>query len=208
MKLNRTDIGIGLLSIAAIALALLTMPQSAATVESPMTTYHGHEIGPLDYEWPRPDLLKMTPEEEILYIDPLPQQTECLALNIYYESGNQPLAGKLAVAHVTMNRMWHRSYPNTICGVVYQAQWRENWRGVEVPVRNKCHFSWFCDGKSDIPTDSITWDECVLIATNFLDGPIFDFTEGSTHYHSDAVSPYWNSSLNETVVINNHIFYK
>jgi N-acetylmuramoyl-L-alanine amidase len=173
----------------------------ATTIQSPMTTYHGHTVSEeLEY--------LLNEEDEVLYIDPIPQDVQCLALNIYYEAGNQPLAGKLAVAHVTMNRMWHRSYPNTICGVVYQAQWRENWKGVEIPVRNKCQFSWFCDGKSDTPTDSKTWDEIIKIADNFLNGPIFDFTEGSTHYHSDKVSPYWRTSLNETVVINNHVFYK
>ena len=35
-----------------------------------------------------------------------------------------------------------------------------------------------------------------------------DITEGATHYHSVYVNPYWADSLNETVVINEHIFYK
>ena len=53
----------------------------------------------------------------------------CLAQNIYFEAGNQPIAGKIAVAQVVQNRVKNRDYPNTICGVVYQARWKENWKG-------------------------------------------------------------------------------
>ena len=40
----------------------------------------------------------------------------CLAKNIYFEAGNQPLAGKVAVAQVVFNRMEHASYPDDVCG--------------------------------------------------------------------------------------------
>ena len=39
----------------------------------------------------------------------------CLAQNIYFEAGNQPLAGKLAVAHVAVSYT-HLTLP-TICSV-------------------------------------------------------------------------------------------
>ena len=83
----------------------------------------------------------------------------CLAKNIYFEAGNQPLAGKVAVAHVVFNRMEHSAYPKDICGVVYQTKWRENWKGKQVPVRNQCQFSWFCDGKSDKPKNTKVYNE-------------------------------------------------
>ena len=35
---------------------------------------------------------------------------------------------KGAVAQVVMNRIEHSSYDN-VCDVVYQARWRENWKG-------------------------------------------------------------------------------
>ena len=40
--------------------------------------------------------------------------TFCLPQNIYLEAGNQPLAGKIAVAHVVLNRLEHKSYPNNV----------------------------------------------------------------------------------------------
>ena len=132
----------------------------------------------------------------------------CLAQNIYFEAGNQPLAGKVAVSQVVINRVEHPSYPDNICEVVYQAKLRVNWKNEFVPIKNKCQFSWFCDGKSDDPVDSQTWLLSMHIARDVVQQKYGDITEGSTHYHSDKVDPYWASSLNRTVVINNHIFYK
>jgi len=132
----------------------------------------------------------------------------CLAQNIYFEAGNQPLAGKIAVAQVTQNRVNHLNYPSSICGVIYDAKWRTNWKGEQVPIRNMCQFSWFCDGKSDEPVDSPTWLYSMHVARDVIQGKYGDITEGATHYHSDKVNPYWSSSLNQTVIINNHIFYK
>ena len=134
--------------------------------------------------------------------------TFCLAQNIYFEAGNQPLAGKIAVAHVVLNRLEHKSYPNNVCGVVYQAKLRESWAGNMIPIRNQCQFSWYCDGKSDEPLDTKTWLEVLRIARDIQDGAWADITEGATHYHPTRVNPYWADSLNETVVINEHIFYK
>lgn len=132
----------------------------------------------------------------------------CLAQNIYFEAGNQPLAGKIAVAQVVLNRLEHNSYPETICGVIYQAKWKENWKGIMMPIRNQCQFSWFCDGKSDEPLDTKTWLLSLIVARDVVDGFYGDITEGATHYHSVYVNPYWADSLNETVIINEHIFYK
>jgi spore germination cell wall hydrolase CwlJ-like protein len=132
----------------------------------------------------------------------------CMAQNIYFEAGNQPLAGKIAVAQVVLNRLEHPNYPTTMCDVIYQAKWKENWLGNLVPIRHQCQFSWFCDGKSDDPVDSPTWMNSLKVAADVVQGKYGDITEGSTHYHSIYVHPYWADSLNETVVINEHIFYK
>ena len=67
----------------------------------------------------------------------------CLAQNIYFESANQSFAGRLAVANVVMNRVADEQFPNSVCEVVYQAEWTENWKGNMLPVKNRCQFSWF-----------------------------------------------------------------
>jgi len=131
----------------------------------------------------------------------------CLAQNIYFEAGNQPLVGKVAVAQVVINRVEDNKFPDDICGVVYQSKLGTNWRGDIYPLRNKCQFSWYCDGKSDIPTDSKTWEQSMLLAERVLDNFYPDITEGALWYHSDAVKPYWSKQLNRTVTIDNHLFY-
>ena len=114
----------------------------------------------------------------------------------------------LDLASGILDNELHMNYPTSICGVVYQAKWKENWKGNMMPVRHQCQFSWFCDGKSDDPEDSKTWLQCLTLARNILQGAYGDITEGATHYHSVYVNPYWADSLNETVTINEHIFYK
>jgi len=132
----------------------------------------------------------------------------CLAQNIYFEAANQPQAGRMAVAHVVLNRVEDGQFPNTVCDVIYQAKWGKNWKGNDYPIRNKCQFSWFCDGKSDEPTDSVTWMESIKLAGWILDGSYPDITEGALWYHTTKVDPYWNDYLESTVIINDHIFYK
>jgi spore germination cell wall hydrolase CwlJ-like protein len=142
-----------------------------------------------------------------------PNDVQCLALNIYHESRNESLAGQVAVADVTVNRMFDTRYPNTICGVVYQAKLSE-WhleQGREVPARNKCQFSWYCDGKSDEPKDGDSWESAKLIASNFLTyGEYRGITEGATHYHAGYVNPYWihDRGMQRVGSIGEHIFYR
>lgn len=132
----------------------------------------------------------------------------CLAQNIYFESANQPEAGRMAVAQVVLNRVEDGQFPDTICDVVYQSKYRTNWKGLQVPQLHKCQFSWFCDGKSDEPTDSKTWMESIRLADQAMYENKFDLTEGALWYHTITVDPYWNDYLTSTVIINDHIFYK
>ena len=141
----------------------------------------------------------------------------CLAQNLYFEAGNQPLAGKLAVAQVVRNRVDSNMFPNDICGVIYQAkEYYTSWKtGDTIPKYGSCQFSWYCDGKSDEPKDSKTWIASVQLANQILVGEkyditisSFDITEGALWYHADYIRPYWADHLNQTVVIDNHIFYK
>ena len=131
----------------------------------------------------------------------------CLALNVYHESKNQSLIGQYAVAQVTLNRVKDERFPNNICDVVKEGltyKWNP-----DIPIRNKCQFSWYCDGKHDIPTDSETWLSSHILAFRLLNYDDMDITEGSLWYHANYIDkPYWSAELTPTVIINNHIFYK
>ena len=75
----------------------------------------------------------------------------CMAKNIFFEAAIESTAGKLAVAQVTLNRVNSKYYPNTVCGVVYEGLHYTTSNGLQLPVRDRCQFSWYCDGKGDEP---------------------------------------------------------
>ena len=79
-------------------------------------------------------------------------QTTCMADNIYFEARNQGTAGWSAVASVTLNRVQDKRFPNTVCEVVRQGPTRESWKqnGEFYPLKHRCQFSWYCDGKADV----------------------------------------------------------
>ena len=131
----------------------------------------------------------------------------CLALNTYHEAKNQSMIGQVATAQVVMNRVADRRYPNTVCEVVKQGP---KYKGSDVPVRHKCQFSWFCDGKSDEPKkDSKEWRMAQEYARIVLSGRIvLDVTEGATHYHATYVKPSWETKNTTTTRIESHIFYR
>jgi N-acetylmuramoyl-L-alanine amidase len=137
---------------------------------------------------------------------------ECLAMNIYHEARNQPFAGQLAVASVVINRVRDERFPDTVCEVVHQGPTRPSWKGTGelIPVRNRCQFSWYCDGKSDKPLELQQFKRIYLLSIDILRGDTLnlDITDGATHYHADYVTPSWASSKTKTIEIEDHIFYR
>lgn len=142
----------------------------------------------------------------------IPSETErCMALNIYHEARSENMAGKFAVADVVLNRVNDRRYPDTVCGVIFQAELSEWWleRGREVPVKGRCQFSWYCDGLKDDPMESDSWAEALIISYQILNKDMYrGLTEGATHYHANYVSPPWAPSFHFVGHIGSHIFYR
>ena len=130
----------------------------------------------------------------------------CLALNIYHEAKNQSYLGQLAVGQVTMNRVFDERYPDTICEVVKQGP-TYSWKP-DFPVRNRCQFSWYCDGKSDIPKDDHAYEVAMMAAEDVYYNKTNDLTDGATHYHAYYVIPGWAKTKTPTVRIEDHIFYR
>ena len=148
------------------------------------------------------------------------EEARCLAENIYHEARDQGTAGWLAVAAVTLNRATDDRFPDTICGVVFQAETKESWttKGKDVPeiervfypVRHRCQFSWYCDGKADDINNISVYMEIMsltrlLLTSQFM---MFDITDGATFYHADSITPSWASSKIKTIEIGDHIFYR
>jgi spore germination cell wall hydrolase CwlJ-like protein len=133
----------------------------------------------------------------------------CMAQNIYHEARGEELAGQIAVAHVTLNRVRHESYPNTICEVVYDGRYYTNWKGNEMPIRYECQFTWWCDGRSDTAHDKEAWEESLKIAILVMARVELDPTNGATHYYNpEKASPSWRLKFPVTAYIGDHTFCK
>ena len=103
--------------------------------------------------------------------------------------------GMLAVASVILNRVEDERFPDTVCGVAYE--------GGESPP---CQFSWWCDGKSDHPTNQAKWSEIDSLANEYLATSPEDPTDGALFYHANTIQNPWRRQL--TARIGNHIFYR
>lgn len=148
------------------------------------------------------------------------EDLEWLTKNIYFEAGNQSLAGKILVGRVTVNRVHNDRFPPTIKEVVTQGELTQSWKDpeVEVPKKYRCQFSWWCDGKPEVvpdpksnPIDGHQWEISKNVAERILRYNAFaGFAEGATHYHAKYASPSWRNNKNMTYlgIIDDHLYYR
>jgi spore germination cell wall hydrolase CwlJ-like protein len=123
----------------------------------------------------------------------------CLATAIYFESRGEKYRGQVAVGQVVMNRVKHRLYPSTICGVVFQNQQK----------RNACQFSFACDGIPERVTEQKSWKQAQEIAKGIVDGSLYLSEVGyATHYHATYVYPHWAPRMKKVTKIGLHVFYQ
>lgn len=153
---------------------------------------------------------KNAPEmEKLKVIERLEPQTFCMAQNIYMESRNESTAGLVAVGNVTMNRVRSSDFPNTICEVVFEGpHYESKVSGRLFPYKNRCQFSWYCDGERDIIKSKKRFWEIYALSERIIKEDFVDMTDGALFYHADYVTPSWSFKMKKKVVIDRHIFYK
>lgn len=116
---------------------------------------------------------------------------ECLTKNIYYEARGEDHRGKIAVGHVTLNRLKTGYWGDTICKVVYA----------------KKQFSWTLAKKLPRP-DSKLWAESEEVARKVLAGHRVRGLSRSLFYHAIYIKdPKWADAQHEVGQIGNHVFY-
>lgn len=116
---------------------------------------------------------------------------ECLTKNIYYEARGEDHRGRVAVAHVTLNRVKTGYWGNSICKVVYA----------------KKQFSWTLAKKLPRP-DSKVWAESEEVARKVLAGHRVRGLSKSLYYHATYIKdPKWADPAHEAGQIGNHVFY-
>jgi spore germination cell wall hydrolase CwlJ-like protein len=130
--------------------------------------------------------------------DTYTHELKCLATAIYFEARGEPVAGQKAVAQIVFNRVKSGRYPDSVCGVVYQNAER----------RNRCQFSFACDGKPDIPKEAAAWSRSKNIAADCLRDPPQSWVLGdATLYHARYVKPSWAPRVTLVSSIGQHLFY-
>ena len=149
-----------------------------------------------------------------------PNELKCLADNIYFEARNQVGKGQQAVAHVTLNRVRSRNFPNTICNVVKQGPTYSS--RPDLPIKNRCQFSWYCDGLSDkvhlyylrgkwkgrfIGKNFNSYTMAVAESLSAIIGWSRDPTSGATYYYAhNLVYPRWARRFQLHAKIQDHTF--
>jgi hypothetical protein len=123
---------------------------------------------------------------------------KCLTDAIYYEAASESDSGQRAVAQVILNRMRHPTYPNNVCGVIYQGSERHT----------GCQFSYSCDGSMARTPSSFHWLRAQRVAMSALAGYVHAPVGMATHYHTVNVYPYWAPSLHFLGTIGAHRFYR
>jgi spore germination cell wall hydrolase CwlJ-like protein len=129
--------------------------------------------------------------------EPLDDAITCLARSIYWEANRKDNAEMEAIANVVMNRLGHKGFPNTICGVVKQGQ-----------ERGACQFSWWCDGRQDDAREDEPYSHAKEIARKALNRQLQDRSDGALYFHNRKVTPNWSAEYIRTVEVGEHVFYK
>lgn len=141
-------------------------------------------------------------------------QLDCLARNIFFEARGESAKGKEMVGFVVMERTKSPHFPNTICGVVEQANMNSNGK----IIKHQCAFSWYCDGRNhsydfSAPTRAKAWAQSYAIAKLIVTGKLKApaFMHGVTHYHANYVHPYWAKDHKDyrlVARVGDHLFYR
>jgi len=129
--------------------------------------------------------------------EPLEDAITCLARTIYWEANRKDDAEMEAIANVVMNRLGHKGFPNTICGVVRQGH-----------EQGACQFSWWCDGRSDDAEEEVPYSKAKEIARKALNRQLKDRSGGALYFHHRKVNPNWSNEYIRTVEVGEHVFYK
>lgn len=125
-----------------------------------------------------------------------------LALLIYGEARGEKEAGRRAVGHVVLNRLYKsKRYGATLPAVILK-KWQFSCFNQGDPNRAKLE-------KLAVDPEGEIYDQCLCVAANLLAGKDEDNTKGATHYFNPAVvKPAWARKMKHTVTIGNHEFYR
>lgn len=160
------------------------------------------------------------------------KDVECLARNIFYESGGESREGKIAVAQVTLNRAQDPRFGKTVCEVVSARTTVVKTKEVEKTeivkvgyfgrpetvtrkemVRQPvtiCQFSWMCGSARKPKADNTAWIESQEIAQSIARGELQherSIYRNAIYFHASGIRPAWAKSKPYLKRTGHHLFY-
>ena len=162
------------------------------------------------------------------------KDVDCLARNIFYESGSEPTEGKIAVGIVTINRAQDPRFGRSVCEVVKARTVVVKSREVkkteivrigyfgppekrtttqtvveQIPV---CQFSWVCGGYARQPkTTDERWVESRAIAEGIARGDYEEYRAkygNALFFHAAGIRPVWAKTKKLVTKTGHHLFYE
>jgi spore germination cell wall hydrolase CwlJ-like protein len=128
----------------------------------------------------------------------------CLADTVYFEARSETILGQLAVANVVMNRVFSSNGLDTVCDVVYKGKMSKSGR----MIKNKCQFSFYCDGKPERIHDIEGYNQSSVVAALSMSGVYIQGLEEATSFHAVGSKPKWAQKKVFLRRVGNHMFYK
>jgi len=119
---------------------------------------------------------------------PMDREKACLTEAVFKEAGAEPVVGRMAVAHVILNRTRSGTFPKTVCGVINQ----------------KGQFTYKHGGGIRRGAER-QWAEARAVATLALSGVLSDVVKSALYFQSTRVRPSY--SLRQVARIGGHAFY-
>lgn len=148
-----------------------------------------HELVVQTYD---PPTIAQQTKEKVMWCS---NNNDCTVLReaAYHESRGECDMGVVSVMHTILNRVQHRSWPDTVYGVVHKYK----------------HFSYLTDGSVYRGMkDNEQVERLSVLAYDVLHGLIDSPLGDVTHYHTVSSNPYWRHDVEYVAHVGNHIFYK
>ncbi len=121
----------------------------------------------------------------------------CLARNIYFEARGESVAGQLAVAEVTMNRVASKRFPDTVCSVVHEQRWDA------IRKRNVGAFSWTEFDTMPKPKGK-PWQRATMLVVSAYDNEETLQVPGALFYRAERITPRWSRTKKLVAEIGRH----
>ena len=171
-------------------LLLILLLLFSHSVLTPEPQYEGDMNVGIGEEAEPPTELPMKPQR--VPYDSTWTEHDCLSHNIYFEARSEGELGMKLIAQVTLNRVRSNKkyHKNSICEV----------------VKTKNAFSWYSDGKSDIPQDTKSWALAKKIATRAMKGDYKNLTN-SLYFKVCSVDSSFFDKLRFKHRYKRHCFY-